>query len=67
MRKEIEYCCDSMKYYSTLKCDIHTSKYDCPDLLIHSDKKGKNFKIIVHDGGLSGIEINYCPWCGNKL
>jgi hypothetical protein len=67
MKKETEYCCDSMKDFSTLNCDLHKDKYDCPDVLIDLNKNWTDFRIIIHDGGSSGIEINYCPWCGKKL
>jgi hypothetical protein len=67
MEKKNKYCCDSLKYFSTLKCDLHKSKYDCPDVLIDISKTGTDYKIIIHDGGSSGIEINYCPWCGLQL
>jgi hypothetical protein len=68
MKKEyVGFCCDSFKYFSTLNCDLHQNKYDCPDVLIDSGKNGKDYRMIIHDGGLSGIEINYCPWCGRKL
>ena len=67
MKKKGKYCCDNLKFFSTLNCDIHNSKYDCPDVLIDVGKSGADCRIIIHDGGTSGIEINYCPWCGKKL
>jgi hypothetical protein len=67
MKNELDYCCDNMKYFSGLNCNLHKSKYDCPDVLIDISKRGIKPRIIIHDGGSSGIEINYCPWCGKKL
>jgi hypothetical protein len=67
MSKKIEYCCDSMKTCSILNCDLLISKYDCPDVLIDSEENGSVYRIIIHDGGSSGIEINFCHWCGKKL
>ena len=67
MKEEIEFCCKSMENFATLDCDLHGSKYDCPDVLIDTGKDGKDCRIIIHDGGSSGIIINYCPWCGVKL
>ena len=67
MKKQNEFCCNSLKLHSTLNCDLHKSIYDCPDVLISTGKNGKDFKIIIHDGGMSGIVIKYCPWCGVKL
>ena len=46
-------------------CDIHESRYDCPDALIQF-VEGR-YGLIVHDGGSSFIEISFCPWCGSRL
>jgi hypothetical protein len=67
MNKNIKECCESMKRFSTLNCNIHKTKFDCPDVLIDLGKTGIEHRIIIHDGGSSGIKINYCPWCGKKL
>jgi hypothetical protein len=29
--------------------------------------KFREYGVKVLDGGTSFLEINYCPWCGNKL
>jgi uncharacterized Zn-finger protein len=67
MKSKNKYCCDSLKYFSTLICELHKSKYDCPDVLIDINKNGTDYRILIHDGGSSGIEIEFCPWCGKKL
>ncbi|MCB0429151.1 MAG: hypothetical protein H6585_00390 [Flavobacteriales bacterium] len=60
-------CCDMMAYHSTHHCTQHARKYDCPDTLIdYSDKTG-DYRLIIHDGGTSGIRNEYCPWCGSRL
>ena len=56
-----------MKYHSTINCDLHKSKYDCVDVLITKHANKSKPVIIIHDGGSSGISINYCPWCGKKF
>ena len=58
-------CCDRMDYDLSQKCEVHNSRYDCPDALIEKHKS--SYGIIVHDGGSSSIEINFCPWCGASL
>jgi hypothetical protein len=35
--------------------------------LIYYGEKFDEFGIIIHDGGNSFLEINYCPWCGKRL
>ena len=60
-------CCEAMEYHSSFNCTIHEDKYDCPDTLIDFVEKRNRYSIIIHDGGTSGIEINFCPWCGKQL
>ena len=59
------HCCDRMDYDLNQKCEIHESRADCPDALIAFVRGG--YGLVVHDGGSSFIEIQYCPWCGAKL
>jgi hypothetical protein len=49
------------------RCNIHNSIYDCPDTLIAYDEVYDEYSLIIHDGGCSGVEILFCPWCGKKL
>jgi predicted RNA-binding Zn-ribbon protein involved in translation (DUF1610 family) len=62
----VDYCCEKMDYFSTLNCKDHSNIYECPDVLISSQSQN-NYGLIIHDGGSSKIEIQYCPWCGTKL
>lgn len=64
---EEKCCCDMMKYWSSWHCSVHDSPYDCPDWLIIRANDGKDYGIVVHDGGQSFVKIAYCPWCGAKL
>jgi hypothetical protein len=61
------YCCKMMKSQLKHKCKMHDSKYDCPDTLIDYLNENETYILIIHDGGASGIEIKYCPWCSTKL
>ncbi|MEK4385812.1 hypothetical protein MKZ25_08375 [Solibacillus sp. FSL W7-1464] len=63
----IEFCCEFMEYHANFKCDIHENPYDCPDKIVIFNEKSNDYGIIIHDGGSSIIEINFCPWCGDKL
>ncbi|MCM3721519.1 DUF6980 family protein [Solibacillus isronensis] len=62
-----EFCCEYMDYHANFNCDIHKNPYDCPDNIIIFYEKSNDYGIIIHDGGSSRIEINFCPWCGKKL
>jgi len=62
-----EFCCESMKYHIEHKCDVHKDPFDCPDKIINYSEKQNIYGIIIHDGGSSFIEIEFCPWCGKKL
>ena len=63
----IMFCCEDMKRNAYFNCSNHDNKYLCPDCLIEYNKIFDEYGIILHDGGLSCILINYCPWCGSKL
>ncbi|MEG0238462.1 MAG: hypothetical protein RR628_02490 [Clostridium sp.] len=47
--------------------NTHEDGFDQPDTLIYYDEKFDEFGIIIHDGGMSYVDINFCPWCGQKL
>jgi hypothetical protein len=56
------HCCDRIDSDLNYRCDKHPNRDDCPDAFV---KVVQDF-LIVHDGGSSGVEINFCPWCGKK-
>jgi len=60
-----KHCCDRMDYDLNQTCDIHESRYDCPDALI--DFRDGGYGLIIHDGGSSSIVIGFCPWCGSEF
>ena len=51
-----------MKYHIEYKCDTHKYSFDCPDKIINYSEKQNIYGIIIHDGGSSFIEIEFCPW-----
>ena len=51
----------------TQTCDNHQDPHDCPDILITYSPKFDEYCIPIRDGGSSGANIRYCPWCGVKL
>lgn len=59
------HCCDRMDYDVAQTCDMHPTRFDCPDALVAIVRGG--YGLIVHDGGQSVIEIRFCPWCGSRL
>jgi hypothetical protein len=61
------FCCREMENRVAYRCSQHPNPFDCPDNLIFRSKNKKEYGIIVHDGGLSYIVINYCPFCGKRL
>jgi hypothetical protein len=54
-----------MDFDLTQTCDLHSSRWDCPDALI-TESDGV-YGLIVHDGGSSAVRIAFCPWCGTQL
>jgi hypothetical protein len=49
------------------KCDQHAHPEDCPDCIVKFYLESGKFGLLIHDGGSSYIEIQFCPWCGADL
>ena len=62
-----QYCCEMMKDNSEFTCTKCKDMFECPDTLIYHNSQEKEYGIIIHDGGTSFMEIQYCPWCGTEL
>ena len=58
-------CCDEMALDLNRKCEQHPDRFDCPKSLMAVWRRRHH--ILIHDGGSSGIEIFFCPWCGKNL
>ena len=63
----VEHCCDMMKEQVEYTCEQHPDRFDCPDCLVHYSARRQGYGLIIHDGGRSMIQIQYCPWCGSEL
>ena len=61
------HCCKDMSGQVARTCGEHPDRSDCPDCLVDYWDDSQVYGLIVHDGGGSMIEINYCPWCGAQL
>lgn len=59
-------CCSAMRDQIEYSCLDHPDLSACPDSLVTYWGSG-GYVLRVHDGGSSGIAINYCPWCGSRL
>ena len=57
-------CCERMALQLAGKCDLHSSRYDCPDSLVHRVRGGFGLIVLGTD---SVVEIAFCPWCGTGL
>lgn len=64
---EGNYCCDDMKCFAANKWGRDEDPFKNPDILIYYSSKFDEYGIIIHDGGASLIEIQYCPWCGRRF
>ena len=62
----LRHCCERMQAELDKNCSAH-DRFQCPDSLIGYVPKFDEYGIIVHDGGSSIVQINFCPWCGTKL
>lgn len=50
------HCCEMMRYY-----------IDHEDRVIYYWARFDEYLVPVHDGGSSGIQMTFCPWCGVRL
>jgi hypothetical protein len=62
-----EHCCETMTYWANYKCPEHPDIFACPDNILYFNSQRHTYGLIVHDGGSSSIEIEFCPWCGASL
>jgi hypothetical protein len=53
---DTNYCCDRMRL-----------AVEGDDIPIRYTPKFREFDVQVLDGGTSGIELLFCPWCGFRL
>lgn len=68
MNSKHQHCCETLRYQiEEWTCDQHKDKYDCPDALFDYIEKFDEYGIIIHDGGASFSQINFCPYCGTKF
>jgi Domain of unknown function (DUF6980) len=61
------HCCNDMTRDLQHVCEDHPGRSDCPDALIEYRQETREYGLIVHDGGSSMVQINFCPWCGINL
>jgi hypothetical protein len=57
-------CCERMAWQLAQRCDVHASRYECPDSLVHRVRGG--YGLIIFDSP-SVVEVAFCPWCGARL
>ena len=57
-------CCERMAEQLAQICDMHPSRYECPDSLVHRVRGGYGLIVLGTD---SVVEIAFCPWCGTRL
>ena len=52
----LPHCCGMMRYYIAHENPViyYWSRFD-------------EYLVPVHDGGTSGIQMKFCPWCGVRL
>lgn len=62
-----KHCCEDMKRHTGKMCDEHDDPYECPDYVISYSETFDEYGLIIHDGGPSSYDINFCPFCGSKL
>ncbi|MEV8426283.1 DUF6980 family protein [Streptomyces niveus] len=62
-----EHCCATMTSRVNFHCDHDGDPFACSDALICFSARLQEYGLIIHDGGVSSVEIRFCPWCGQRL
>ncbi|PHR69024.1 MAG: hypothetical protein COA67_11510 [Lutibacter sp.] len=63
----LKFCCVSMAHKVYVSIDNKGEiKQGNNDAVINRWKDG-TYGIPIHDGGMSVVKINFCPWCGENL
>ncbi|MEU6370594.1 hypothetical protein ABZ876_33945 [Streptomyces sp. NPDC046931] len=55
------HCCAAMTDRVNRRRDQHDDPFSCPDALILFTGRFREYALIVHDGGASGIGVDFCP------
>ena len=63
----MRHCCKDMDRHINDMCDKHDDPFKCPDFVISYIPKFDEYGLIIHDGGRSTYDMNFCPFCGSKL
>lgn len=67
MSPAVSHCCDAMRTELARHGGEGTSRPRSPDSLLEYVPKYDEYGIVVHDGGSSMVQIQFCPWCGARL
>lgn len=61
------HCCDDMHKALHFTCEQHSDPYECGDYALIYHPLFCEYGLIIRDGGMSYLLIDYCPFCGSKL
>lgn len=48
-------------------CNQHTDPFDCADNALVYHPLFREYGLVIHDGGMSYLLIDHCPFCGEPL
>lgn len=60
------HCCDAMRSHLAPGRDAHEPT-ERAGVLVAFVPKFREYGLRIHDGGTSYVQIDFCPWCGNRL
>lgn len=61
------FCCDFMKENTLIQEINDDIRFIKSDKFVYYNVIFNEYGLIIKDGGLSCVLINFCPWCGKKL
>ena len=62
-----KHCCESMDATLDFACDTHADPFACGDFAIVYHPLFHEYGLVINDGGMSYLLIDYCPFCASKL
>lgn len=62
-----KHCCEDLSVALDFSCDLHSDPFDCADSVLIYHPLFREYGLILHDGGMTYLQIDFCPFCGTRL
>lgn len=62
-----QHCCNKMDAALDYACDNHADPFECGDYALVYHPLFHEYGLVIRDGGMSYLLIDFCPFCAVKL